>query len=143
MSKFGKNKRGACKLLGKCFVSRWLFRLMKVEATLKSFCSGKVSHLTPSIHVSLLHRKSTTVSLKLFISQAKASRFTNTFCLKCPSCAIGNTDIIMKAQFSSTQGRFSFEQCFHDEVFFVQCDCSFHDLSLRHAYLSIHYTSCF
>ena len=26
---------------------------------------------------------------------------------------------------------------------FLQCDYSFHDLSLRHAYLSIYYTSCF
>lgn len=26
---------------------------------------------------------------------------------------------------------------------FSQCDYSFHDLFLRHAYLSIYYTSCF
>ena len=72
MSKFGKNKRGACKLLGKCFISRWLFPLMKVEPTLKSFYSGKVSHLTPSMTPKKNHRLS--LEVKVFISQAKASR---------------------------------------------------------------------
>ena len=72
MSKFGKNKRGACKLLGKCFIGRWLFPLMKVEPTLKSFHSGKVSHLTPSMTPKKYHRLS--LEVKVFISQAKASR---------------------------------------------------------------------
>ena len=43
-------------------------------------------------------------------------------------------------------GAFSFQkQRFHDEIlsfFSGQCDHSFHDLSSRHAYLSIYYKSC-
>ena len=36
------------------------------------------------------------------------------------------------------------KRCLHDEIhFFLQCDYRFHDLSLRHAYLSIYYTCCF
>ena len=36
------------------------------------------------------------------------------------------------------------KQCFHDEIHvFFQWDYSFQDLTLRHAYLSIYYTSCF
>ena len=52
---------------------------------------------------------------------------------------------IMKAQCSLRQGHFFARQCFHDEihVLFFQRNYSFHDLSLRQAYLSICYTSCF
>ena len=80
-------------------------------------------------------------------SRAKSEpRSISVFRLKCPALAMGNTadTCIMKGSIFTQERAFFYKQCFHNEIHaFFQSAYSFHDLSLRHAYLSINCTPCF